>query len=53
MLVRVAQPSRDRVVFGARAAPRDAAEWGIERMRLALGIDQEIEPFYERFGSIR
>jgi 3-methyladenine DNA glycosylase/8-oxoguanine DNA glycosylase len=51
VLVRVcvAQPSRYRVVFGARAASREAAEWGIERMRLALGIDQDIEPFYERF----
>jgi 3-methyladenine DNA glycosylase/8-oxoguanine DNA glycosylase len=49
VLVRVAQPSRDRVVFGARAADRSAAEWGIERMRIALGIDQDIEPFYERF----
>ena len=49
VLVRVAQPSRDRVVFGARAADRAAAEWGIERMRLALGIDQDLEPFYERF----
>jgi len=49
VLVRVAQPSRDRVVFGARASDPAAAEWGIERMRLALGIDQDIEPFYERF----
>ena len=49
VLVRVAQPSRDRVVFGARASDSAAAEWGIERMRLALGIDQDIEPFYERF----
>jgi DNA-3-methyladenine glycosylase II len=49
VLVRVAQPSRDRIVLGARAESRDAAEWGIERMRLALGIDQDIEPFYERF----
>ncbi len=49
VLVRVAQPSRDRVVFGARSDSREAAEWGIERMRLALGIDQDIEPFYERF----
>jgi 3-methyladenine DNA glycosylase/8-oxoguanine DNA glycosylase len=49
VLVRVAQPSRDRVVFGARGAREDAAEWGIERMRLALGIDQDIEPFYDRF----
>ena len=51
VLVRVAQPSHDRVVFGARARSREAAEWGIERMRLALGIDQDIEPFYERFRS--
>jgi 3-methyladenine DNA glycosylase/8-oxoguanine DNA glycosylase len=49
VLVRVAQPSRDRVVFGARAAEREAAEWGIERMRLALGVDQDLGPFYERF----
>jgi 3-methyladenine DNA glycosylase/8-oxoguanine DNA glycosylase len=49
VFVRVAQPARDRVVFGARAGTGDAAEWGIERMRRALGIDQDIEPFYERF----
>jgi len=49
VLVRVAQPAADRVLLGARAADRAAAEWGIERMRLALGIDQDIEPFYERF----
>ena len=49
MLVRVAQPSRDRVVFGAQAGAREAAEWAIERMRLALGVDQDLAPFYERF----
>jgi len=49
VLVRVAQPAPDRVLFGAQAADRAAAEWGIERMRLALGIDQNVEPFYERF----
>ena len=47
--VRVAQPARDRVVFGARAADRAAAEWGIARLRSALGIDHDVEPFYERF----
>ena len=47
--VRVAQLSADRVLFGARAADRDVAEWGIERMRFALGIDQDLRPFYERF----
>lgn len=47
--IRVAQISPDRVLFGAQAESRDAAEWGIERMRLALGIDQDLGPFYERF----
>ena len=49
VLVRVAQVSGDRVLFGARAASNEGAEWGIERMRLALGIDQDLAPFYERF----
>jgi 3-methyladenine DNA glycosylase/8-oxoguanine DNA glycosylase len=47
--VRVAQPSRDRVVFGAAAARRDVAEHAIERMRFALGVDDDLRPFYERF----
>jgi len=49
VLVRVAQLARDRVLFGAQAAEREAAQWGIERMRLALGVDQDLEPFYLRF----
>jgi hypothetical protein len=47
--VRIAQPAPDRVLFGARAADRGLAEWGIERMRLATGVDQDLAPFYERF----
>jgi 3-methyladenine DNA glycosylase/8-oxoguanine DNA glycosylase len=47
--IRIAQLSPERVLFGARARDRDAAEWGIERMRFALGIDQDLQPFYERF----
>jgi 3-methyladenine DNA glycosylase/8-oxoguanine DNA glycosylase len=47
--VRVAQLSAERVLFGARAADRASAEWGIERMRGALGIDHDLAPFYERF----
>jgi 3-methyladenine DNA glycosylase/8-oxoguanine DNA glycosylase len=47
--VRIAQLAPDRVLFGARARDRAAAEWGIERMRSALGIDQDLRPFYERF----
>lgn len=49
VLVRVAQLAPDRVLFGARASDRVAARWGIERMRAALGIDQDLRPFCERF----
>jgi len=49
VVVRVAQPAADRVLFGAQAETRVAAEWGIERMRLALGVDQDLAGFHERF----
>jgi DNA-3-methyladenine glycosylase II len=47
--LRIVQLAPDRVLFGARAGTREAAEWGIERMRLATGIDLDLRPFYERF----
>jgi 3-methyladenine DNA glycosylase/8-oxoguanine DNA glycosylase len=47
--IRIAQLGQDRVLFGARAADRELAQWGIERMRLATGVDQDLAPFYERF----
>jgi 3-methyladenine DNA glycosylase/8-oxoguanine DNA glycosylase len=47
--IRVAQLAADRVLFGARAASRELADWGIERMRASLGIDCDLRPFYERF----
>jgi 3-methyladenine DNA glycosylase/8-oxoguanine DNA glycosylase len=47
--LRVAQLSADRVLFGARAMDREDAEWGIGRMRAALGVDLDLRPFYERF----
>jgi 3-methyladenine DNA glycosylase/8-oxoguanine DNA glycosylase len=47
--VRVAQLSPDRVLFGAQAGSRASAEWGIARMRWALGIDQDLREFHERF----
>lgn len=47
--VRVAQLGPERVLFGARAGRRDCAQWGIERMRRALGVDLDLAPFYERF----
>lgn len=49
VIVRVAQPARDRVLFGAWAPGREAAEWGIDRMRRALGVDHDVAPFHERF----
>jgi 3-methyladenine DNA glycosylase/8-oxoguanine DNA glycosylase len=48
--IRVAQPSAERVLIGANAATSEDAEWGIERMRRALGIDQDLRAFYERFA---
>jgi 3-methyladenine DNA glycosylase/8-oxoguanine DNA glycosylase len=49
VVVRVAQVGPDHVLFGARAGNREAAQWGIERMRAALGIDRDLREFYERF----
>ena len=49
VVVRVAQTSADAVLFGAAAPTRAAAEHGIARMRVALGVDQDLRPFHERF----
>jgi 3-methyladenine DNA glycosylase/8-oxoguanine DNA glycosylase len=49
--IRVAQLSSGHVLFGARSAHREAAQWGIERMRQALGVDQDLRAFHERFRS--
>jgi DNA-3-methyladenine glycosylase II len=50
VLVRVAQPAPDRVVFGARADTPEAAEYGISRMRFALGVDEDLRGFHRRFA---
>ncbi|HUR87337.1 MAG TPA: AlkA N-terminal domain-containing protein, partial [Solirubrobacteraceae bacterium] len=47
--VRVAQLAERRVLFGAWASDRDDAEEAIARMRFALGLDDDLRPFYERF----
>jgi 3-methyladenine DNA glycosylase/8-oxoguanine DNA glycosylase len=49
VVVRVAQLRADLVLFGASADNREVAERGIERMRQALGVDQDLSAFYERF----
>src|SRR5947209_4894799 len=49
VLVRVAQLSLRRLLFGATARdPADAA-WGVERMRAALGTDHDLREFHARF----
>jgi DNA-3-methyladenine glycosylase II len=49
VLVGIVQPARDRVLFAARAASKDAAWAGIDRMRFATGVDDDLRPFYDRF----
>jgi DNA-3-methyladenine glycosylase II len=49
VVVRVAQTAPDRVLLGAQAADPRAAAWGIERMRFALGVDDDLRPFHDRF----
>lgn len=49
VVVRVAQTAPDTVLFGANAATRAAAAHGIARMRFALGVDDELRPFHDRF----
>jgi DNA-3-methyladenine glycosylase II len=49
--VRVAQTAPDVVLFGAGAATPEAACYGIERMRFALGVDDELGDFYREFAS--
>src|SRR3954466_14764769 len=48
-VVRVGQPARDRVVLVAGADSPDVAHEAIARMRFALGVDDDLRPFYERF----
>jgi DNA-3-methyladenine glycosylase II len=48
-VVRAAPLSSGWVVIGARAARRDVALEAVGRMRFALGLDDDLRPFYERF----
>ena len=48
-VVRVAQPARDEVLLGATAADRAIATEAIARMRFALGVDDDLRPFHDRF----
>jgi 3-methyladenine DNA glycosylase/8-oxoguanine DNA glycosylase len=48
--VRVAQTARDAVLFGARSHSAEAARYGIERMRFALGVDEDLSAFHREFA---
>ena len=47
VVVRVAQPAQRRVLFGAWAGERSDAHEAIARMRFALGVDDDLRPFYD------
>src|SRR3954469_25763192 len=49
VVVRVAQTAADEVLFGARAGDRDTATDAIGRMRFALGVDDDLRAFHDRF----
>ena len=49
VVVRVAQTAPDRVVFGACSPTPEAAAHGIERMRFALGVDEDLRAFLRAF----
>lgn len=49
VVVRAAQPAAQRVVLGAQAARADLCEEGLARMRFALGVDDDLRAFHERF----
>jgi 3-methyladenine DNA glycosylase/8-oxoguanine DNA glycosylase len=49
VVVRVAQSAPDTVLFGANAPSRAAAAHGIARMRFALGVDEDLRSFHDRF----
>jgi 3-methyladenine DNA glycosylase/8-oxoguanine DNA glycosylase len=51
VLVRAAQPGRNArtVLIGAWGASKGACEAALERMRFALGVDDELSEFHTRF----
>jgi 3-methyladenine DNA glycosylase/8-oxoguanine DNA glycosylase len=49
--VRVAQTGPHAVLFGARSHTAEAAQHGIERMRFALGVDDDLSAFHREFAD--
>jgi 3-methyladenine DNA glycosylase/8-oxoguanine DNA glycosylase len=51
VVVRAALPAPDRLVLAARGSSPEACAGGLERMRFALGVDDDLAPFHRRFGD--
>jgi 3-methyladenine DNA glycosylase/8-oxoguanine DNA glycosylase len=51
VVLRAAQPAADRVVLAAAGDDRDAVEQALARWRFALGVDDDLRAFHERFRS--
>ena len=49
--VRVAQSAPDVILLGARSHSAEAARYGIERMRFALGVDEDLSAFHREFAE--
>jgi 3-methyladenine DNA glycosylase/8-oxoguanine DNA glycosylase len=49
VVLRAAQPARDRVVLVASGEDRDAVERALARWRFALGVDDDLRAFHARF----
>lgn len=49
VIVRVAQTAPDRVLFGAWGPSRASATHAIGRMRFALGVDDDLREFHNRY----
>jgi 3-methyladenine DNA glycosylase/8-oxoguanine DNA glycosylase len=50
VVVGAAQPSADRVHFAATAERADVAHEGLARLRFAIGVDDDLRPFHDRFA---
>jgi 3-methyladenine DNA glycosylase/8-oxoguanine DNA glycosylase len=49
VVVRAAQPAPERLLLVARGPTPEACAAGLERMRFALGVDDDLGPFHRRF----
>lgn len=51
VLVGAVQAAPDRVILGARSPSGEAAAEGIARLRFALGVDEDLREFHDRFAG--